>query len=124
MNTFLWILQIVLAGMFLMAGAMKLMQPKERIQENMAWVEDFDGTHIKGIGGLEVLASIGLVLPGAFDIIPGITPWAALGLLLLMVAAAVVHLRRKEFMPFVGMNVMLAVLALIVVWGRFGDYAF
>ncbi len=124
MNTLLWILQIVLAGVFLMAGTMKLMQPKEKMQESMGWVEDFDGTQIKAIGGLEVLGAIGLVLPGAFDIVAGITPWAALGIALLMAGAAVVHARRQEFVPYMAANIVLAVLALIVVWGRFGDYSF
>ena len=123
MNTFLWILQIVLAAMFLMAGAMKMMQPKDKIQEQMAWVEDFDGSHIKGIGGLEVLAAIGLILPGVLDIAGALTAWAALGLLVLMIGAAVVHGRRKEW-PYVGMNLMLGILAAIVAWGRFGDYSF
>lgn len=123
MNAFIWILQIVLAAMFLMAGAMKMMQPKEKIQETMAWVEDFDGSHIKGIGALEVAAAIGLILPGALDIAPVLTAWAALGLLLLMVGAAITHGRRGEW-PYVGMNMMLAILAAIVVWGRFGDYSF
>lgn len=124
MNAFIWILQIVLAAMFLMAGAMKLMQPKEKIQESMAWVEDFDGSHIKGIGALEVLAAIGLILPGVLNIAPGLTAWAALGLLLLMVGAAITHGRRGEWVPFVAMNIMLAIVAAIVAWGRFGDYAF
>lgn len=124
MNTFLWILQIVLAGVFLMAGVMKLMQPKEKLQQAMAWVEDFDGSHIKAIGGLEVLAALGLVVPGWFDIAAGVTPYAAIGLVLLMVGAAVTHARRKEYVPFMAMNIGLAVLALIVVWGRLGDYSF
>ncbi len=123
MNAFIWILQIVLAGVFLMAGAMKLTQPKEKIQESMAWVEDFDGSHLKGIGALEVLAAIGLIVPGVLNVAPVLTAWAALGLVLLMVGAAIVHGRNGEW-PYVGMNIMLAVLAVVVGWGRFGDYAF
>lgn len=124
MNAFIWILQIVLALAFMMAGVMKVMQPKEKLFEKMAWVEDFDGSHIKAIGGLEVLAAIGLILPGLFDIIPGITAWAALGLVLTMIGAAVVHGRRKEYVPMMATNIVLGVLAAIVAWGRFGDYKF
>lgn len=123
MNAFIWILEIVLAALFLMAGTMKMMQPKEKLHEKMGWVEDFDGSHLKAIGGLEVLAAVGLVLPGLFNIIPGITAWAALGLVLTMIGAVVVHARRQEW-QHAGMNVVLGILALIVVWGRFGDYAF
>lgn len=123
MNAFIWILQIVLAVVFLMAGAMKMMKSKEELHEQMAWVEDFDGSHLKAIGMLEVLAAIGLILPGLFDIVPGITAWAALGLVVIMIGGTVTHARRQEW-PYVGMNVMLGVLAAIVAWGRFGDYSF
>ena len=124
MNVILWIVQIGLAGMFAMVGAMKLMKSKEELHEQMGWVENFDGSHIKAIGGLEVLGAVGLVLPGAFDIAAGVTPWAALGLVLLMVGAAITHARRGEHVPYMVMNITLGVLAAIVVWGRFGDYAF
>jgi uncharacterized membrane protein YphA (DoxX/SURF4 family) len=44
MNVFLWILQVVLAGTFLMAGAMKLMKSRAEIAaaqpDRMAWIED------------------------------------------------------------------------------------
>lgn len=124
MNAFLWILQIVLAVAFLMAGAMKVMQPKEKLLEQMGWVENFDGTQLRGLGAVEILGALGLVLPGLFDIIPGITPWAALGLAVMMAGAASLHFRRQEYVPEMTINVTLLVLLLIVVWGRFGDYAF
>jgi len=123
-NAFIWILQIVLAGMFLMAGAMKVMKTKDDLLEQMAWVEDFDGTHITTIGGLEILAAIGLVLPGAFNVLPGVTPWAALGIAALMIGAAITHIRRGEVVPYAVTNIGLGVMAAIVAWGRFGDYAF
>ncbi len=123
MNAFLWILQIVLGAAFLMAGAAKL-QPKEKLFERMAWVEEFDGTQLKGIAIVEVVGALGLVLPGLLDIVPGITPWAALGLALTMALAAALHIRRKEYVPEMMINVVLGVLSLVVVWGRFGDYAF
>ena len=123
MNAFIWILQIVLAAMFLMAGAMKVMQPKEKLHEKMGWVEDFDGWHVKVLGELEVLAAIGLILPGVLNFAPGLTAWAALGLAVMMIGAAITHGRRKEW-PYVAMNLMLGILAAIVAWARFGDYSF
>ena len=49
-------------------------------------------------------------------------PLAAVGLILLMIGAAITHGRRKEY-PFVAGNVVLIVLALIVAWARFGAYS-
>ncbi|MCT9930613.1 DoxX family protein [Planotetraspora sp. A-T 1434] len=125
MNVVLWILQGLLALVFLAAGAGKLAQPKEKLaaNPNMAWTEDFSQPTIKTIGALEVLAAIGLILPGLTGIAPVLTPLAAVGAVLLMVGAAITHGRRKETQPIV-INVVLLIVAVVVAWGRFGPYAF
>lgn len=123
MNAALWVVQIVLAFMFLMAGAMKMMKSKDELHEKMGWVEDFSESTIKGIGGLEVLGAIGLILPAVTGIATILVPLAATGLAITMILAAVVHFRRGE-MPNVAVTVMLLVLSVFVAWGRFGDYAF
>ena len=118
MNIELWIVQGLLAVFFLVAGSMKVMQPKEKLAENMEWVNDFDPGIIKAIGALEVLGALGLVLPKLTGILPILTPLAAGGLALTMVGAALTHLRRKE-MPMVGMNAVLFLVAAFVAYGRF-----
>ncbi len=123
MNTLLWILQIVLAIVFALAGIGKLSQPKEKLQDRMGWVEDYSQGTIRMIGALEVLAAIGLVLPAATGILPWLTPLAALGLVVIMVLAIPVHLRRHETGMAIG-NVVLALLAAFVAWQRFGPNAF
>ena len=78
---------------------------------------------VKLIGALEVLAAVGLILPAALDIAPILVPLAALGLVLLMAGAAIVHVRRQEI-PMAVPSVVLLVLSAIVAWGRFGPYSF
>jgi uncharacterized membrane protein YphA (DoxX/SURF4 family) len=123
MNIVLWILAALLAAVFLAAGGMKLAQPKEKLtaNPNMAWAADFSPGLIKTIGALEVLAAIGLILPAALGIVPVLVPLAALGLVLLMVGAAITHARRGETRAIVT-NVVLIVLAGVVAVGRFGPY--
>jgi uncharacterized membrane protein len=75
------------------------------------------------IGVLELLAAIGLVLPAVLDIAPVLVPFAALGLVVVMVGAAITHGRRKEF-QMITVNVIFLALAAVVVWGRFGPYSF
>ncbi len=125
MNVVLWILAGLLAAAFLFAGLGKVTQPKEKLatQGNMAWTEDFSQGPIKLIGVLEILAAIALVVPPLVDVATWLTPLAALGLVALMVGAAVTHLRRGETQNVV-VNVVILVLAAIVAWGRFGPYAF
>ncbi|GLI00280.1 DoxX family protein [Phytohabitans aurantiacus] len=124
MNVVLWIIAGLLAVMFLVAGGAKLTQSKEKLaaSPNMAWTEDFSPNMLKLIGALEVLAAAGLILPAALDIVPVLVPLAALGLVLLMVGAAITHARRKENQAIV-INLVFIVLAGVVVWGRFGPYS-
>ena len=123
MNVVLWIIAGLLAVAFGAAGLMKLTQPKDKLAPNMAYVEDFSAGAIKAIGALEILAAVGLILPAVLDIAPVLVPLAALGLVLVMIGAAVVHARRGENQMIVT-NVVLLVLAAVVAWGRFGPYSF
>jgi uncharacterized membrane protein YphA (DoxX/SURF4 family) len=123
MDVVLWIIAGLLALAFLGAGLTKLIQPKEKLATTMGWVDDFSPGAVKLIGALEVLAAIGLVLPAALDVVPVLVPLAAVGLIALMLGAAVTHARRKET-PMIAINVVLLVLAVVVAWGRFGPYSF
>ncbi|MBZ0290410.1 MAG: DoxX family protein, partial [Anaerolineae bacterium] len=76
MNTALWIVQILAALAFGMSGLMKISQPKEKLLTNMKWVEDFSPNVIKGIGALEVLGAVGLILPALTGVLPILTPIA------------------------------------------------
>jgi uncharacterized membrane protein YphA (DoxX/SURF4 family) len=123
MNIALWVVAILLAFAFLFAGIMKAFRPKEALADKMGWVEDFSIPMVKTIGVLEILAAIGLTLPALLDIAPVLVPIAALGLVLMMVGAIVVHARRKEN-EALPVNIVFLLLALFVAWGRFGPYAF
>ncbi len=124
MNIVLWIITGLLAAAFAGAGLMKLTQPKEKLAASgMGWTEQFSPAAIKAIGALEVAAAVGLILPAVLDIAPVLVALAALGLVLIMIGAAITHARRKET-PMIGANLVLLVLAAVVVWGRFGPYSF
>ncbi len=121
MNVALWIIQIVLAAAFLIAGTTKVLTPREKLRERMAWVDDFSQTSVRLIGTAEILGAVGLILPAAAGIAPILTPIAAVGLVIIMIGAAITHVRRKE-PAIVPVNIVLLVLAVIVAWGRFGPY--
>lgn len=118
MNIAIWIVQILLALAFGMAGFIKITQPREKLQTNMKWVEDFAPNSVKGIGTLEALAAIGLILPFLTGILPVLTPLAAVGLILTMIGAIITHVRRGEY-PGLVVNFILLALALFVAYGRF-----
>jgi len=119
MNLILWIAQGLLAFAFFGAGMMKLTQPKEKLAERgMAFVEDFSPNIIKTIGALEVAGAIGLILPLLLNIVPILTPLAAVGLVLTMIGAALTHIRRNEI-PAIVPNLVLLGIAAFIAYGRF-----
>jgi uncharacterized membrane protein YphA (DoxX/SURF4 family) len=124
MNIALWIIAGLLAVAFLAGGAMKLVQPVEKLAASgMPALEDFSPGTVKAIGALEVLAAVGLILPAAVGIAPVLAPLAAVGLVLLMVGAIITHLRRHEARA-TPVNLVLLGLAVLVAWGRFGPESF
>jgi hypothetical protein len=124
MNALLWTLQIVLALIFAGAGAIKLIQPRDKLAKTLGgWVDDFPAPLLKPLGLAELLGAIGLIVPPLVHIAPILTPVAASALILTMIGAMVTHARRREF-PNVAANVLLAVMAAVVAWGRFGPYSF
>jgi hypothetical protein len=117
MHSVLWVVQTLLALFFGMVGAMKLTQPMDVLAANMRWPGDVSALLVRFIGLSEMLAALGLLLPAATRIQPGLTPLAALGLMTVMVLAILFHIGRGEFgaLPVL---VVLGGLAAFVAWGR------
>ena len=120
MNIALWIAQVLLAGMYGMAGGMKTFQPeKVRTNPHMGWAHDKQDGFIRFVGISELLGAIGLLLPALTGILPWLTPLAAFGLALIQVLAIfTVHLPKKEY-QVIPVNIVLLVLAIFAAYGRF-----
>ena len=117
MNIVLWIVQILLAVMFIMAGMTKAFQYK-KANETLPWVKDSSKGLVTFIGVAELLGGLGLILPRALDIMPILTPLAAIGLAFIMLFAAIFHAKRKENSA-IGMNIILLLLAVFVAFFRY-----
>ena len=117
MNTALWITQIVLAGLFAMAGFAKTTKPINELGEKMPWAKTFPIGLVRFIGITQLLAAFGLILPMVTGIAPVLTPLAALGLGLTMALAALYHLKHAEYKA-IGFNMVLLLPMLFVVYGR------
>jgi uncharacterized membrane protein len=122
MSIAIWIVQGLLAAAFAAAGLTKLTQPRTKLVAKMPWAEDLSDGAVKGIGAVELLGAIGLILPAATTILPVLTPLAATGLVIVMIVAVAVHVRRGENQAIVPPAVLL-VLAAVVAWARFGPYS-
>lgn len=118
LTTSLWVAQVLLATAFAMAGMMKATSPMDQLVEQMAWSGVLPPALVRFIGGAELAAAFGLVLPAITQIKPILTPLAALGLLIVMVLAASFHVARGE-LDALPINFALGVLSAFVAWGRF-----
>ena len=113
----LWIAQGLLVVMFIMAGAMKLSQPIETLTESLPWVTSVPNLLVKFIGLSEFLGALGLLVPSIFRFKPFLTVWAAIGLAVIMILAAIFHATSGEFSA-IGMNMILMSISLFIAWGR------
>src|SRR4051812_12939559 len=108
----LWIIQGLLAALFLFAGGMKLVMPIAALTQQSS----LPGWFLRFIGVAEVLGAVGLVLPGLLRIRPGLTPIAAAGLVVIMTGATLLTMpmgvAAAMFPLFVG------VLSVSVAYGR------
>jgi hypothetical protein len=93
MNIVLWLLQVLLALAFVAHGWLFLSPPPDiAVQMNASlprWFQLFLGT-------AEVLAAIGLTLPGVTGIKPWLVVWAAAGIMFVLISATIYHLVRGE----------------------------
>ena len=113
MTVALWIVQGLLAALFVFAGGMKLVLPLEQMKGPI----ELPGPFLRFIGVAELLGGLGLILPGLLRIQPGLTPLAAAGLVIIMAGATVMGLMVHDVaMSLIPLAVGL--LAAFVAYGR------
>jgi len=119
-NIALWIVQGLLAFVYLAAGGLKVVRPREQLVATgrLDWMKDNSDAAVKAVGAVEILGALGLILPEATGIAPILTPIAAVGLVIVQICALRVHLTRNERQPLPA-NVILMLLAAFVAVGRF-----
>ena len=117
LNVVLWILQVVLALMYLFAGYQKTFGNLQVVVKSIFWVLSVPAPLVRFIGISELLGGIGLVLPALLKIRPQLTALAAAGLSLIMVGANIFHLVRGEFFVL-PMTFVLLILVAFVAYGR------
>ncbi|MEV8615658.1 DoxX family protein [Amycolatopsis sp. NPDC051373] len=120
MNIALWGVQGLLAAVYLAAGGLKAVRPRERLAAsgNLEWMKDASDVGVKAVGLVEILGAFGVVLPWLTGIASVLTPVAAVGLVVVQVGALRVHVVRDERRPLPA-NMILLLLAAFVAVGRF-----
>jgi hypothetical protein len=96
LNVVLWVVQGLLAGVFLLTGTTKLVLPREVLEKRMHWAASWPRWRIRLLGLAEMAGAVGLVVPRAMGVAAFLTPIAALCLAVLMLGAAGTHRRLGE----------------------------
>lgn len=110
MNIVLWILQILLAAAFAAHGWMMVAPPPELV----AIMNEQLGVPFRFfIGIAELLAAVGLILPGLTRILPSLVAWAAAGLAVVTVSATVLHFSRGEISSGITTAILLVLTAFV-----------
>jgi hypothetical protein len=114
MNIVLWVFQVLLAAAFFAHGWLFLWPPPEvAVQMNASlprWFQVF-------LGVAEILAAVGLTLPGMTRVMPWLVWWAAAGIMIVMVSATVFHVARNE-MSSAAVTLLLLAMATFVAYMR------
>jgi hypothetical protein len=114
MNILLWLLQVLLALAFFGHGCLLLFPPAAVVDQMNAslprWFQLF-------LGVAEVLAAVGLTLPGISRIHPWLVSWAAAGVMIVMICASVFHLMRGEISS-ASVTVVLLAMSTVVAYMR------
>jgi len=113
----LWLVQVLLAAVFILVGYTHAAAPIEVAVARAPWVASLPVPLVRFIGVAEVAGALGLLLPALARIQPWLTPLAAGGLATMMVLAVPFHLTRGET-EAVLVNLGLGSLAVLVAWGR------
>jgi len=120
-NTVAWILQGLLALTFLFHGILYTFGPERLVRpmrEQGRWPPAIPTSFRIFIGIAELLAAVGLVLPGLLHLFTFLTPLAAAGLVIVTFSASIYHLRRREVaaVPIVGALLVLTAIVAILRW--------
>lgn len=116
MNIALWIAQALLSACFIWAGATKLFSQPEKLAAMWPWTAA-NKTLVKLTGVIDLVAGIGLAMPGLTGIYPVLTVYAAIGVIALMLAAIIFHVARGEAKQ-IGFNIIVIAIATFIAWGR------
>jgi hypothetical protein len=116
MNILLWALQVLLALAFLAHGWLLLSPPASMAAQITA---SMSTSFRLFLGTAEVLAAVGLILPGLTRIMPWLVSWAAAGIMIVMISATVYHVSRGEISSAITTLVLLA-MATFVAYKRWG----
>lgn len=124
MDTTITVFQVLIGILFTGGALLKLALPYARFANirGVSWSKDFKPGHVHLIAVVELMGSLGLLVPLLVPSLAPLTPLAAVGIALYMGGAMATHLRRSEY-PHIAVNLVWLGLALFIAYGRLVGFA-
>ncbi|MBV6647636.1 MAG: DoxX family protein [Cyclobacteriaceae bacterium] len=115
MNILFWIAQILLSVIFTLVGFMKVSQPILKLSKNMGWVNDFPTLFVRGLGFLEIIIGLLILLPRLIKTLPmSLMTYGGYAIVIIMVGAVGVHIKRGEFSTVIMNLIILGLTAFVL----------
>jgi hypothetical protein len=118
----LWVLQIALAALCLAGGTFQIFKI-EQLQKNVASMRALPRGLWAFLGAFGCLAGLGLILPGATNVLPVLTPIAAAAVAAESVLISAFYIYYRDFSPLT-YSVAMAIMAAFISYGRFALKSF
>lgn len=113
----LWVAQLLIFASFTLFGGMKFFMPVDQLAAMWVWPGEVPAWFLRLMGVIDFAGGVGVLLPALTRVRPGLTVLAALGCVLLQIAAMIFHLSRGEA-PAIPLNIILLALSAFILWGR------
>ena len=123
LHTALWVTQVILAVTLIWAGSIKLFQAVDQVAAMWPWAAQVPVALLRFTGIIDLLGAAGLILPELLRVQQKLTSLAAIGIIILMICASIFHISRGET-SVIGVNLVFAVFAAFIAWGRYTPYRF
>lgn len=117
METTLWTMQVILATVMTLSGLIILIF-KEKLKPRLTWLTEYSPAMVVFICLSKIAGGLGLIVPMKTGILPILTPFAALGIAIIMMLAFAYHIRKKEYKD-VPATILFMTVALFIAYHRF-----
>ena len=126
MEIVVFVCQVILSIMMLVFGGVKLAYNKEQLKAKgdgrMDYVDDLYQMNVKLIGLTEMLIGLGLILPQLICTdLDYLIPLAALGAVLTMIGAVIIHIKRKDDLQAIMINIIIMLIAVVILYGKISN---
>jgi len=117
MNILLWALQIALAWLCIAGGTFQIFK-FEQLQKTVASMRALPRGLWAFLGAFGCLAGLGLILPGATNVLPGLTPIAAAAVAVESLLISAFYVYYRDFSPM-KYSLVMGIMAAFIFYGRF-----